>query len=360
MASVFSFECAPLPGETRVVGFLGEESVSTLYRFELWLAVPDADADAVDLDALIGLRGTLRARRGRGAPPGHPRRRGRGRVGRGLAPARDARAEALARHARPAQQGVRRQVVPRGARRDAAGRGARARRGLRAPPRPAVPPDPPCVPVPREPLRFRPALDGADGGVLLVRTRRRAREAGGLRREGAPPARRGQHRPLLRLGRGRPLGARRALDLHPAGGRRHRDLARAGLQLPDADARPRPRRARRRRRPRGGRVAHRGRRHQPLRGRPRRAPSGRGARRCARAVPRAGAGVHAGLGAPLRTRGAPAGLPQPGVPLRRAPAPRQRPRRGGREPRAPRSSGPTCTASRSSRSARPRSTATPA
>jgi type VI secretion system secreted protein VgrG len=61
MASVFSFDCAPLPAETRVVGFLGEEGISALYRFEVWLAVPDAASDAVDLDALIGLRVTLRA-----------------------------------------------------------------------------------------------------------------------------------------------------------------------------------------------------------------------------------------------------------------------------------------------------------
>ncbi len=61
MASVFSFACAALPGDSRVVGWVGEEAISLPFRFEVWLAVPAAAADGLDLDALVGLRGTLRA-----------------------------------------------------------------------------------------------------------------------------------------------------------------------------------------------------------------------------------------------------------------------------------------------------------
>ncbi len=68
MANVFSFECAPLSSAVLAVGFVGEEAISSLYRFEVWLAVPDDEAASLSLDALIGLDGTLRIVDETGAP----------------------------------------------------------------------------------------------------------------------------------------------------------------------------------------------------------------------------------------------------------------------------------------------------
>jgi type VI secretion system secreted protein VgrG len=65
---IFSVESDALPSGTTLVGFKGQEGISILYRFEIFVTVPGADG-ADDLDEAIGAPLTLTIDRGGDAAP---------------------------------------------------------------------------------------------------------------------------------------------------------------------------------------------------------------------------------------------------------------------------------------------------
>ena len=67
MQPLFTIEAAALPGSAEVVGFYGSEGLSRPYLFEVFVHVPLADAESVDLDAAIFTRASLRVHRDDGA-----------------------------------------------------------------------------------------------------------------------------------------------------------------------------------------------------------------------------------------------------------------------------------------------------
>ncbi len=60
MAEVFTVEGASLPTTSRVVGVDGFEGLCTLYRFDVWIAIPAEESDSLSLRDLIGQAVTLR------------------------------------------------------------------------------------------------------------------------------------------------------------------------------------------------------------------------------------------------------------------------------------------------------------
>src|SRR5262249_23639727 len=66
MAQIFSLSSGAVPPGTSVVGFRGSEGLSTLYSFEIHLALP---ADDFDPARAVGSRATLSLDRQDGKPP---------------------------------------------------------------------------------------------------------------------------------------------------------------------------------------------------------------------------------------------------------------------------------------------------
>ena len=69
--SSMSFAGDGLPQTARVVGFRASEGISVLYRFDVFLIVPDSDSSDLDFDALLGTRGALSVRASEHDPSGH-------------------------------------------------------------------------------------------------------------------------------------------------------------------------------------------------------------------------------------------------------------------------------------------------
>lgn len=63
MRDFFSFSSSGLPDSTRVLGFRGTEALSRPYVFEIYLSVPSEESGDIDLDDVVGAKGTLRAQR---------------------------------------------------------------------------------------------------------------------------------------------------------------------------------------------------------------------------------------------------------------------------------------------------------
>jgi type VI secretion system secreted protein VgrG len=57
--STFTFQSSALPETARIIGFFGEEGISTISCFEIYLELPKDDANAIDLDDVIGAPGKL-------------------------------------------------------------------------------------------------------------------------------------------------------------------------------------------------------------------------------------------------------------------------------------------------------------
>ncbi len=66
-SNLFGFASNGLPPSTRVVTFVGSEAISKLFAFEVYLLIPRADSDDLDLAGVIGQRGTLSIHRDDGA-----------------------------------------------------------------------------------------------------------------------------------------------------------------------------------------------------------------------------------------------------------------------------------------------------
>jgi type VI secretion system secreted protein VgrG len=60
MADLFAIESDALPITTRVMAFTGDEAISTLYRFDVYVIIHDDATRTLDLDALLAQRATLR------------------------------------------------------------------------------------------------------------------------------------------------------------------------------------------------------------------------------------------------------------------------------------------------------------
>lgn len=57
--STFAFRSSGVPESARVVAFVGDEALSTLFSFEIHVIIPDDDCADLDLDGALGARGTL-------------------------------------------------------------------------------------------------------------------------------------------------------------------------------------------------------------------------------------------------------------------------------------------------------------
>jgi type VI secretion system secreted protein VgrG len=53
MKDPLTIECGPLPSSARVMGFVGDEALSRLYRFDIWIEVPTDDSVGIDLAAVV-------------------------------------------------------------------------------------------------------------------------------------------------------------------------------------------------------------------------------------------------------------------------------------------------------------------